>query len=1683
MNDKVLDTTKITDTNLEEFKKLVRKAIFLEHNEEVYFNAIPNDTWRAIFAKNFNGNFNYAQRVVLNQFREIEKIDTARVDREKLKIHNLDRATKFITDAIDDKSPIIFITDFDNDGSLAQSVINEYLKIDESAATNIHVEYSQSVNGNSNRGFTVDLVDKILTFKGINPEKKFVIVTADNGINSLEEQKKVQAQFPNCEIVITDHHNPDPEMVIEENDKTVIFNPHYKPTEFYSKFNISGATTVGVLLKNVLNKRYSSEQLEPFKNQLDTMNKLFKVANLLDYVETDPADKPEKDYVISRFLRLQPLLNINNSISKIITGEITPEAIQAIKAKIPSLDTNLLYEEAKNIHIQNQVAKTLLKIFKEYRALDATESEKLKVENFQNIFIAELNKAENYSDYEALNPNFIEQLRPVIFGLTADDQNTPFLDALNEAMVQVFENIKVSEKKMSEALREGEVITKKRLENSVIAYSDPHILSIFNRKFLNKVYNDENPGFSLTLDSIKAEKVSGSFRSLYNISDILANKSKLEKALKVKIETPGHEKAAGFIIKSLNPEKYPVTESTIEAVNVFINDSIATLKAKEVKAQKTYLLTDLDAIQLINRINVAVRGNISNFEHITPLLKLTPDTIWIDSYTTEQFTIEDICKTRKYGYITVNINFDKDTVIVPVELVRRIYESNFKDYLSLGYMDNGVFMADRVLPEKDVTAVVDLSNKSAKIEEIIKAFEKDFTDKSYVNLTREQIKDNPFFKYSDYGNLNFDLFERMVIGILDTNKVDTLAVFDVEANGFGNAKLMNFGAMNYTINPNSGSTLAYEDFSSRFFSTERGEEYLLTAEEVSQLKAITVKEKGELPLNIRKLLLVKNQEMDTSDDLVYYLSPEAEKALTNKKIKSLPFLPVKNYIINDETQEVTFNREIQATMLAYLINDDDFRVPNVMTNLTGITQDMLRRFGKKTSVVDKEVSEFYADKKVLFGAHNTPYDARVLRANAKSIYETLRNNLVYDSALFSRKEKLAYDNIKVAYFENVEGLSTRKEAIYFYNNMHSEHNIVNFIKKNENGYYPDRSGRYLLEIENGYYYLVDKEEHKKVKLQFNKDAFDPQDQEFFDEYNGMYAEFGDGDSSDLVAPTENTTSTENAEEIPLHARTLLNCMQISSIPNKAIKYSVEELSKQWMIHSLLLSDEQFDIKHVDLSQEKYKGLREHEEALVFLQDNYHFDSSPEHNLFNFNHYYENDIDEEFAENDNRIVKTGYDKETMTAFIEEFLSLNKEIQQKFSDAWMYKSVLSIKDPTRLEITNDLVDLVNYQTSIPKEKIRVIFDEAIKFKEKHGIEHILQHEGHINGPWEGDAKGDVAFEDKLTLSLLAQRQYDSYTHNIKEALYTFNKSVVDARFSFDKAEKLGEFLANDSYSYRQGLYYARDEHTHLISSIQNREDNLFNNAGSDVVIFKLGDSVLPQSSAVYAVTHDGISISREQIEEDSEKLSFIIVNEQLKNSFGKHKKMTKEQKEYAVNILQANKDLCMQYKKELSERYRYIQFSRKEYQLKEFLDAIKEALSTGDVEKLEKKKIDQIDKACFNIIHEIVVNYVDGVNRYDDHNINFMALTQIATRINEMKNDCPESPIELALQNPNMSFGHDKEDVTESNFLCDLSIDRREPLKLLLNAHESLRLFNNFVDQAMKNVLVEKEECNSSPKMKM
>ena len=204
----------------------------------------------------------------------------------------------------------------------------------------------------------------------------------------------------------------------------------------------------------------------------------------------------------------------------------------------------------------------------------------------------------------------------------------------------------------------------------------------------------------------------------------------------------------------------------------------------------------------------------------------------------------------------------------------------------------------------------------------------------------------------------------------------------------------------------------------------------------------------------KRVVFQRFKGVDGEEVYQYYYYEGNLRKLRKKMV--LPFEQIKNYIEKPDDGVVIYNRTIEANMSAYLIKDKDFKVPQEMINLTGINQELLEKYGIETAQVDKEMSEFYKGKKVLFGAHNSPYDARVLRANLPKLYETLKENDLYDSALFTKEQKLAYDDVDVVYFNNVSGLSS---SILFNSNHNSDYNIVKFLERNQNGYYPDRAWR------------------------------------------------------------------------------------------------------------------------------------------------------------------------------------------------------------------------------------------------------------------------------------------------------------------------------------------------------------------------------------------------------------------------------------------------------------------------------------------------------------------------------------------------------------------------------------------------------------------------------------------------
>lgn len=1129
---------------IDEFKKIIRKACFLSKEEVEIFNQIPNEYWLSIFEHNFNSDINLVREILFYEFDENEY---SKIENEKLKIKNLDKSSLMLEDFIKNSKPILFITDTDNDGSISQAILIEYVKnMTEKYKANIHIEYSQMLNSET-RGFNLDLVDLWGKENNLSEKDEILIVTADNGINSRVEQERIQKKYPNAKILITDHHLPDEDLVIIENKNTVIFNPQYEPTPYFKEKNISGANTLGVLMNYMVDKfDYMLVDPQNKKELVNNIKYISRVGNLLDFVDTDITDKPLKWFEIEKFNSLRPLLNINNSLSQIIVGETSEKFFQKNFANVEGLNIEKVMELITFIKHQNILAKNLLSIRKNYdiekqkNEVDAKRSERM----FDEYFIEGVTKIQN--DIDLINPNYIEQLRPWIFNYSCVLVD-PFESKLNENMIKIYEDLRKAEGELLKEFRQADLLNIANLENSTIVHpKNNEITKVFNRKLLGKMYNLTNNGFLLILGSNKGTKVSGSMRTLFPIQEILKGKAPLEKMLNVKLSFQGHSKAAGFFIESTNGT--PITTQTLNMVNQFLNNRVENIKNEEKLEEKTYLIANLNNISVIDSINRVVRGNLSNMRSITPILKFTNSTYITDNENLMQYSLQQLVKERKFGYVAIKTNFNGDAIVVPTELLRQIVNNNFKDYLEVDYIQDGVFMASRIIKHEKIKQQVKMSNNDNK-KELTDYYKNIFlNNNNEIEISLEDLKNVPFFKNNNYKELEFNRFQNYVIDILENTKSDEICILDTEATGLGKApKCFNLGALSFSINEVSGFEMSKEDFEKSYFKTERGEEYLLKDNERSKLIEISSSDVEALDFNDYRYLL------EGVDGNKYLANKEKSSARNN-------FKKLHNFQIIDD--HVKINREIKARAQAYLIKEDDFKLTQDIIDLTGIDNTMLNAVGMKIKDVDQSFVDKYKDKKVIFQAHNLPYDLGVVDANFPLIYEKMSNSLLSDSAIFTKEKLLSYDAIPIAH------LPEFKEVL-FYNSPSSDYSLESFLKNPKDGVLSDRTEKFVLKKKNNDIILINRTSGLEIKSKFTVDQ-------------------------------------------------QLELMKPSNVPMNQVKYSVQTLSTHETVRNILLSKEDLVINEIEIPK-SFSDLGRNDELRYFMQ-NYHFDASVMSNIENFTTY-------------------------------------------------------------------------------------------------------------------------------------------------------------------------------------------------------------------------------------------------------------------------------------------------------------------------------------------------------------------------------------------------------------------------------------------------------------------------------
>lgn len=1614
-----------------DFRKSLRKSLFLTAKEDELFHKIPDAILDGIFRHNFNGNHAMAERVLFNRYQEVDRVDRQRLEQEKQNIHNLGKATRHMVKALVDGEDLLFVTDNDNDGSLAQAVLIEFLKvIPEAYRAQVHIEYAQPIG--SSRGLTAEVVDLAVGARHWAADKKFTIITADNGINNRSEQNRIQATYPRSSLIITDHHLPDEHKVIEENDRTLIFNPKYQPTEYFKRKNISGANTAGVLLSSVAKELHTkvspNNALTNAQTQaLSNMDEIGGWANLLDYANADMADMPTRPYIIEKALNLRPLLNVSTSMSNLITSTFDEAAIDQIAKASQGLDPQWIRDKLKDVTTLNVFAHKILNLYHRYAGQQHTFTES----DFYTLLSEELTQPEDF--YTSINPNYIEQLRPVIFNLAAIDNKDMFMAKVAETMTGVFDDLRRQERDLLEGLRTVGLLRQDRRPNSTVLYPiEKAVTKLFNRRLLGKAYNEENNGFLLILSSFGGTEASGSMRSLYPMSEILEGKETIEKKLGISLDFQGHEQAAGFFVRSTS--EAPVTEEILSSLNAWIDDRITAIKVKESINQLPNLNLDFASIDLITKINSAIKANLAGMWGLPAVIQFSAvkgEEVWVtDNKTTEQISLNEVVKRKRYGYQAIKTDFGGGAFVVPVEMLRAVVDSGYKKGLRLAYMDEGVFMASQVVDVEKLPNLIQVKGGRKDQEKLSDYYEKTFKDSNFMPLKREDFRNLPYFRFNKYGEREFEQLEGLMIQFLDQTGSDVLAVIDTEGTGLGKApKCFNIGGTNITIDPSSGITLPKDQFEKNYYRGESGKEFLLSDEQVSLLTPV---EEDEI-IEGDATILFKTYLEDGSS---YY-----ERVAYPGKGSDL--VQVTNLKEDPESDTVIYNRRINGFAFSFLVNNNDFAITQEFEDLTGIGNGMVEKLGKSASVVDKQIAHYYGQlrnahgepAKIIFQAHNMPYDKGVGAANFQELNQLMGEHITSDTAKIARMEKLAYDDTPVSSFDDVDGIPPKA---YFYDSPYSDYSLSTFlgrVAQGKGGIYPDTTAKILLRYnpEREVFSVIDRKANQEVELAI-----------------GL---------SDLMMKKVN-----------------------GHLPNNAVKYSVERLSSRAMIRNIMLLDKPKPTKVELLPNEA-----QHRSALEMFQDNYHFDVHAENNIDNFvSSLYRNEkASELLADVDLLDLAT------------RFLEANKETQAKFHDGWIYEKVLAHHEPdsSSLRVPTDIVEQVNYYTDLPSKKIRKVFEDVIKFKRHFGVHHAIVHEQHNNirqTSEDGQGLADTAYESVLPAALAMMKFHNPYYKSANLAVgKLIEMNVKGSLIQHMLGDEFNNELARDSYSVSQMLAFRRQGKTDVVKRAQGLASGRNKAAQLAPIKFKISSSLLPEGSAVYAQPKR--HLSQEEVHEAADLLKFVLVNEQVKTACVLANKINKEHAGRLIQMADANNARCIEIREQLLKNFERIDYSRKDSETKKLSDMMRSAFSgmgykiqknfvvTEEVMETANQMAASFRRVFGKLNSELTKTESEDVSRLlkelEERLQKQTAEREIEAALGTSQAVETEKDIKAVLRefgSPNFNETDAELAVRTETFLPNLSIERREPLKFVLD-HFGLHLFFPAIRQLAENGAKEAHEA--------
>ncbi|WP_318493216.1 single-stranded-DNA-specific exonuclease RecJ family protein [Photobacterium leiognathi] len=1291
-------------TDLAKFSNIVRNKVQGSNRvEREFLQSIPDENFSDIFVQNFNSDLDLARKIISDDFN----LNNKDLDGVIASIPHKDDAIAMLVDCISNSKRIFIVVDCDNDGTLSKAIGDLFKSVLEEYGNLITVDYRDE--NHKSRTITLDLISEWANENKIDENEQFLVVTADQGSSAKPQQIEILDKYPNTKFLMTDHHIPcEIDRSLEITNKAILFNPkaHTPPCHKYFKNNnISGAHVFGVLvveaLRQLVNEKtinLNSEELSVVSNDILT---LCYVANNLDFVKTDVRFKPLSIKTIKKANQLGPVANVSNAVNKYIYTEYTEQDYEKLSTFLGEDNTKIIKKTINKIKSMNLIAGCIHDTIIHYQDAHLAEVTTKAEDDVLERILANEGFEQSYS-----RRNHISRLRPYLYQYSFKSTTTDYEQDLKNLIFNHLQEAKKLESVLLDSLRENEVIDIFNHEESVIVTTKDEIIDkFFNRTLIRKAYNFDLRDFTLYLGCKGARTCGGSFRSSIPITSLLKHTNHLKSRLGIEIIWKGHTQAAGFEI--IKTDSGTIDSNTIDSIAKFIKNRVSKTKPQQVD---NTLICSLDALNLIEQINAVCRAGNSMSASISPLLRL-PKNLYFTQSDEEILSINKLAQTKNFGYHTISTHLSRSEAmvsIVPAVTLKRLAERNFGGFVRSSYIDNGVFMICG-LADKPKKSVPVLETQKNHFNEHSDYYKSTYENADYtVNLSREQLMDNPVFTTQSNPITAFERYEAVMIKLIQQLNLDEYITCDTEANGFGKSpNLFNLGTVNVKINHEINNiTLCEKFFKDHLLMNRLGEIYLHSIDEILALPA-------------NKTVLVDDyiNTISTAQTFVTYYGD----IIT---IDDTQLLRVANYCIdtNCDTGTVIINQQIHGSITNFFINNN--YIGHDFATFTNINNTMLKRHGLKAHTVQDKYLNKYEKKRTITAAHNAGYDTNVLYANLPKLMEELfsnPNHILLDTKDYAKAHSLAFDNCKYIVFNKLNAafpwLTETDNVVYWILQgkvgRYASSNPCIFLERNEYG---------TVTITNNSHTVDDDNRTTIINLEL---------EELSSDYNSVI------DMLDGFYP--------DSEIIPAN-----KTFKICEMPKNIRKYSVQKIFERNCVYGMLTNDlPLINYPKQSIINEIMSGCPE--------------------DIINLGHYlamfysFSSPLNKQLV-----AMAQHHPAQNIGDYLEYFKRLEKWIHENNPDyvfAFFNQSAAIIiiehfEPDNLLEITEELIEHLSQDLGIQADTVRKVLIKCVLYKNKKFIPKVLRDEAHnntiIKTPEGSDlTEADTVLEGPLMTHLLIDK----------------------------------------------------------------------------------------------------------------------------------------------------------------------------------------------------------------------------------------------------------------------------------------------------------------------------------------